>query len=175
MNIEPAVCTKDTTKSYQTLGGVAPFSLEPFTKMPILARQLWGYDAMTYLEGFGKRISPTLVYQGLDSECSDLRCFRWFYLQHPRATVERLQNITGNDALSGAVTLRQAPIYEFVFSDVKTADEPKTRWTYATYEGVRGHKLRIYAKKDNIENGDSVLFSIALQLNVLTKIRNVYV
>ena len=165
MNIEPAVCTKDTTKSYQTLGGVAPFSHDPLTKTQTLSLQLWGYDAMTYMEGFGKLISPTLVYQGLDSDCSDLRCMRWFYLQHPRATVQRLQNLTGNDPLSGAVTLRQAPIYEFVFSDVQKADPPRTGWTYGTYEGLRGHKLRIYAMTEKIENGDSVLFSTSFQFN----------
>ena len=165
MNIEPAVCTKDTIKSYRILGGVAPFSLDPLAKIQTLSLQLWGYDAMTYMEGFGKRISPTLVYQGLDSDCSDLRCMRWFYFQHPRATVKRLQNITGNDPLSGAVTLQQVLIYELVFSNVRKANPPRTGWMYATYEGVRGHKLRIYAMTENIENGVSVLFSMAMQVN----------
>jgi hypothetical protein len=90
---------------------------------------------------------------------------RWFYLQHPRATIQRLQNITGRDPLSGVVTLRQAPINEFVFSNVQIADPPRTGWTVATYEGLRGHKLRIYAMTEKIENGDSVLFSTSFQFN----------
>lgn len=146
-----------TTKSYETLGGVAPFDTSVLRYPPLILQAI-ALDSITYITGTpGTLTKPTLVYQDMN-ECSDIACMRWFYYQHPAATVQALRNLTGNGLESGAVTLVQAPMYEIVFGGVNFSSSRRaTDWDCRTYEGYLGDLLRVCMA---VDDEDNVLFSI---------------